>query len=82
MTIETVAIRGNVDSRIGYVRAGELDAVVLAAAGLNRLGRIGDATDFLPVDTVLPAPGQGPWRSSARPVTPRSPPCSESSTTR
>lgn len=59
MTIETVAIRGNVDSRIGYVRAGELDAVVLAAAGLNRLGRIGDATDFLPVDTILPAPGQG-----------------------
>jgi hydroxymethylbilane synthase len=59
MTIETVAIRGNVDTRIGYVRAGELDAVVLAAAGLSRLGRIDEVTDFLPVDTVLPAPGQG-----------------------
>ncbi|MFD5814962.1 hydroxymethylbilane synthase [Streptomyces sp. NPDC127038] len=59
MTIETVAIRGNVDTRIGYVRAGELDAVVLAAAGLNRLGRIDEVTDFLSVDTVLPAPGQG-----------------------
>ena len=59
MTIETVAIRGNVDTRIGYVRAGELDAVVLAAAGLNRLGRIEEVTDFLSADTVLPAPGQG-----------------------
>ncbi|MFE2304273.1 hydroxymethylbilane synthase [Streptomyces sp. NPDC059445] len=59
MTIETVAIRGNVDTRIGYVHAGELDAVVLAAAGLNRLGRIDEVTDFLSVDTVLPAPGQG-----------------------
>ncbi|MFE9769988.1 hydroxymethylbilane synthase [Streptomyces sp. NPDC005808] len=59
MTIETVAIRGNVDTRIGYVRKGELDAVVLAAAGLSRLGRIEDVTDFLSVDTVLPAPGQG-----------------------
>ncbi|MEU1203321.1 hydroxymethylbilane synthase [Streptomyces sp. NPDC005813] len=59
MTIETVAIRGNVDTRIGYVRSGELDAVVLAAAGLNRIGRIDEVTDFLSVDTVLPAPGQG-----------------------
>ncbi|MCF3123670.1 MULTISPECIES: hydroxymethylbilane synthase [Streptomyces] len=59
MTIETVPIRGNVDTRIGYVHKGELDAVVLAAAGLNRVGRIDAVTDFLSVDTVLPAPGQG-----------------------
>ncbi|MFB7497034.1 hydroxymethylbilane synthase [Streptomyces sp. NPDC056161] len=59
LDIETVPIRGNVDTRIGYVRAGELDAVVLAAAGLSRLGRIDEVTDFLSVDTVLPAPGQG-----------------------
>ncbi|MET7370636.1 hydroxymethylbilane synthase [Streptomyces sp. NPDC005566] len=59
LDIETVAIRGNVDTRIGFVRSGELDAVVLAAAGLSRLGRTGEVTDFLPVDTVLPAPGQG-----------------------
>ncbi|MGW0708566.1 hydroxymethylbilane synthase [Streptomyces sp. NPDC002643] len=59
LTIETVPIRGNVDTRIGYVRKGELDAVVLAAAGLNRIGRIEEVTDFLSVDTVLPAPGQG-----------------------
>ncbi|WP_328770864.1 hydroxymethylbilane synthase [Streptomyces sp. NBC_00286] len=59
LTIETVAIRGNVDTRIGYVRKGELDAVVLAAAGLNRIGRIDEVTEFLSVDMVLPAPGQG-----------------------
>ncbi|WP_369391069.1 hydroxymethylbilane synthase [Streptomyces sp. CG1] len=59
LDIETVPIRGNVDTRIGYVRDGELDAVVLAAAGLHRIGRIDEVTDFLSVDTVLPAPGQG-----------------------
>jgi hydroxymethylbilane synthase len=59
MTIETVPIRGNVDTRIGFVQKGELDAVVLAAAGLSRIGRTGEVTDFLSVDTVLPAPGQG-----------------------
>lgn len=59
LRIETVPIRGNVDTRIGFVREGKLDAVVLAAAGLSRLGRSGEVTDFLPVDTVLPAPGQG-----------------------
>ncbi|MBM7441588.1 hydroxymethylbilane synthase [Streptomyces sp. HB132] len=59
LEIETVAIRGNVDTRIGFVRSGELDAVVLAAAGLSRLGRTDEVTDFLPADTVLPAPGQG-----------------------
>ncbi|MFE5810842.1 hydroxymethylbilane synthase [Streptomyces sp. NPDC056491] len=57
--IETVPIRGNVDTRIGFVRDGELDAVVLAAAGLNRIGRGVEATDLLSVDSVLPAPGQG-----------------------
>ncbi|MCQ8194904.1 hydroxymethylbilane synthase [Streptomyces rugosispiralis] len=59
LDIETVPIRGNVDTRIGYVRSGRLDAVVLAAAGLIRLGRSGEATELLDVDHVLPAPGQG-----------------------
>ncbi|MFF0105003.1 hydroxymethylbilane synthase [Streptomyces hirsutus] len=59
LDFETVPIRGNVDTRIGYVTSGELDAVVLAAAGLNRVGRSDEVTDFLSVDTVLPAPGQG-----------------------
>lgn len=52
-------IRGNVDTRIGYVRDGELDAVVLARAGLARLGRLAEVTDVLPLETMLPAPGQG-----------------------
>ncbi|MFE9172515.1 hydroxymethylbilane synthase [Streptomyces kebangsaanensis] len=59
LNIETVPIRGNVDTRIGFVKSGELDAVVLAAAGLNRVGRSDEVTDILPVDTILPAPGQG-----------------------
>ncbi|WP_370147631.1 hydroxymethylbilane synthase [Streptacidiphilus sp. EB129] len=57
--LETVPIRGNVDTRIGYVRSGELDAVVLAAAGLSRLGRLGEATELLDTALMLPAPGQG-----------------------
>ncbi|MET9558138.1 hydroxymethylbilane synthase [Streptomyces sp. NPDC006645] len=59
LLIETVPIRGNIDTRIGYVHGGQLDAVVLAAAGINRLGRTAEVTDFLSVDSVLPAPGQG-----------------------
>lgn len=59
LAIETVPIRGNVDTRIGYVRTGELDAVVLAAAGLSRLGRLSEATALLGFDLMLPAPGQG-----------------------
>ncbi|GAA2552284.1 hydroxymethylbilane synthase [Pseudonocardia hydrocarbonoxydans] len=56
---EVVAIRGNVDTRVGKVRSGELDAVVVAAAGLRRLGRIGDATELLDPVQMLSAPAQG-----------------------
>jgi hydroxymethylbilane synthase len=56
---DVVPIRGNVDTRIGKVRSGELDAVVLARAGLARLGRLGDATEVIDPLTVLPAPAQG-----------------------
>ncbi|MFD4988061.1 hydroxymethylbilane synthase [Streptomyces sp. NPDC058374] len=59
MAVETVPIRGNIDTRIGFVHSGELDAVVLAAAGLHRVGRSDEVTEYLSVDTVLPAPGQG-----------------------
>ncbi|MGA8117928.1 MAG: hydroxymethylbilane synthase [Actinocatenispora sp.] len=52
-------IRGNVDSRLGRLTLGELDAVVLAAAGLQRLGRLAEVTEFLDPDLVLPAPAQG-----------------------
>ncbi|WP_051830128.1 MULTISPECIES: hydroxymethylbilane synthase [Streptomyces] len=57
--LETVAIRGNVDTRIGYVTAGELDAVVLATAGLNRLGRSAEISQHLDPEVMIPAPGQG-----------------------
>jgi hydroxymethylbilane synthase len=57
--LEISGIRGNVDTRIGKVRAGEYDAVVLARAGLARLGRLDEATEVLDPLQVLPAPGQG-----------------------
>lgn len=57
--VEVVPIRGNVDTRLGKVRSGEVDAVVLARAGLLRLGRADEATEVLDPIQVLPAPGQG-----------------------
>ncbi|MHA6624339.1 hydroxymethylbilane synthase [Pseudonocardia sichuanensis] len=57
--LEVVPIRGNVDTRIGKVRAGELDGVVVAAAGLARLGRLDEATELLDPLQMLPAPAQG-----------------------
>jgi hydroxymethylbilane synthase len=57
--LRTVPIRGNVDTRIGKVRSGELDAVVVAAAGLRRLGRIDEAGELLDPLQMLPAPAQG-----------------------
>jgi hydroxymethylbilane synthase len=57
--IDLVGVRGNVDTRIGKVRSGELDAVVLARAGLSRLGRLDEVTEVLDPIQVLPAPGQG-----------------------
>ncbi len=59
MGLEIVDIRGNVETRIGKVRSGEYDAVVLARAGLARIGRLDDATEVLDPLQVLPAPGQG-----------------------
>jgi hydroxymethylbilane synthase len=52
-------VRGNVDTRIGKVMSGDYDAVVLAAAGIIRLGLEAAITDWLSLDTMLPAPGQG-----------------------
>ncbi|MEO3853505.1 hydroxymethylbilane synthase [Acrocarpospora sp. B8E8] len=57
--LEYVPIRGNADTRIGKVTAGELDGVVLAAAGLARLGRDGEIAQLFDTDEMLPAPGQG-----------------------
>lgn len=52
-------IRGNVETRLGKVDSGEYDAIVIAHAGLRRLGLEARATQVLPLDVMLPAPGQG-----------------------
>jgi hydroxymethylbilane synthase len=57
--LDVVAVRGNVDTRLRRVVHGELDAVVLAAAGLARLGRLDEASEVLDPGQMLPAPGQG-----------------------
>ena len=57
--LEVVPIRGNVGTRIEKMRSGELDAVLLARAGLARLGRLDEITETLDPLQMLPAPGQG-----------------------
>lgn len=71
--LRVVDIRGNVDTRLARVaglpgnpaaetvpgKTSDLDAVVLAAAGLTRIGRLDTVTEFLSAEVVLPAPGQG-----------------------
>lgn len=57
--VEVVDIRGNVDTRLGKVSGGELDAVILAAAGLRRVGRTDVVTEYLDADAWPTAPGQG-----------------------
>jgi hydroxymethylbilane synthase len=57
--LDVVGIRGNVDTRIAKVHAGEVDAVVLARAGLLRLGRAAEATEVFDPLVMLSAPGQG-----------------------
>lgn len=55
--LEVVPIKGNVPTRVEKVKKGEVDAVVLAMAGLNRLGM--GADQVFEIDEMLPAPGQG-----------------------
>jgi hydroxymethylbilane synthase len=54
-----VPVRGNAGTRLGKVASGELDAVVLAYAGLVRIGRLDAVTQVFEADEMLPAPGQG-----------------------
>ena len=57
--LKILPIRGNVDTRLRKLEAREFDAIVLAAAGLNRLGMANRITELLPFDVMCPAPGQG-----------------------
>lgn len=57
--LDVVEIRGNVDTRIRQVREGALDAVIVARAGVHRLGRESEIAHVLPVRAFLPAPAQG-----------------------
>jgi hydroxymethylbilane synthase len=57
--LQIAEIRGNVDTRLRKLDDGEFDAIVLAEAGLSRLGLAHRITQVLPFDVMLPAPGQG-----------------------
>ncbi|HEY3288950.1 MAG TPA: hypothetical protein VGK87_02365 [Anaerolineae bacterium] len=69
--MQILPIRGNVDTRIrkaAIVEQGDYDAVVLASAGLRRLGLQSHITEVLPFDIMLPAPGQGALAVQCRAV--------------
>jgi hydroxymethylbilane synthase len=57
--LRTESLRGNVDTRLRKALDGQYDAIILAGAGLTRLGLDDHVTEWLPLDLMLPAPGQG-----------------------
>jgi hydroxymethylbilane synthase len=64
--LEVSELHGNVDTRLRKLAEGELDAIVLAAAGLRRLGREGEASFAIPAEAMTPAAGQGALVLQAR----------------
>ncbi len=56
---QIVPLRGNVDTRLNKAQSVEYDAIVLAVAGIERLGRAAEITEYLDVEIMLPDPGQG-----------------------
>jgi len=68
--LEVAELRGNVDTRLRKLAAGEVDLLVLAAAGLERLGRRREAGRTLHEHVFVPAPGQGVIAIQARPESP------------
>ena len=64
--LQMLELRGNVDTRIAKLKRGEYDAIVLAKAGLDRLGLSEDISEVLPHDLSLPAAGQGAIGIEAR----------------
>src|SRR5438876_3500357 len=57
--LEIEPLRGNVDTRLRKLASGDYDAIILAAAGLNRLGKREFVRQVIPIDTICPAAGQG-----------------------
>lgn len=57
--LKTTPIRGNVDTRLQKLKNGEVDAVMLAKAGLDRLGLVDTITEVMEPDMIMPACGQG-----------------------
>jgi hydroxymethylbilane synthase len=57
--LSTASLRGNVDTRLRKALEGQYDAIILAGAGLTRLGLDAHVTQWLPLEIMLPAPGQG-----------------------
>jgi hydroxymethylbilane synthase len=68
--LEVVELRGNVDTRLRKLREGACDALVLAAAGLRRLGRADEIGALLDLRVFVPAPGQGALAVEGRDVPP------------
>ncbi|HXZ27635.1 MAG TPA: hydroxymethylbilane synthase [Terriglobales bacterium] len=64
--LEVLSLRGNVDTRLRKLQAGDFDAIVLAAAGLNRLDRTEMVRELIPIGTMCPAAGQGALGIEAR----------------
>jgi hydroxymethylbilane synthase len=64
--LEVAELRGNVDTRLAKLAGGDYDALVLAAAGLARLGRGGQISFRFDIDELVPAPGQGCLALEAR----------------
>jgi len=57
--IEIVPIRGNIDTRIRKIATENLDGIILAAAAMKRIGRAAEISQYLPVEVMMPAVGQG-----------------------
>lgn len=64
--LQTQSLRGNVDTRLRKAMDGQYDAIILAGAGLTRLGLEQHVTEWLPLDVMLPAPGQGALAAQCR----------------
>lgn len=67
--VETVGLRGNVDTRVRKTTTGEVDAAVLAAAGLERMGLSDRISQQFTVGEMVPSPGQGALAVETRPDT-------------